>query len=62
MKVKVDPDLCTGCGLCEESCPEVFEVVDNLARVKATPVPPAAEKTCRQAADDCPTEAIGVEA
>ncbi|MBN1320939.1 MAG: 4Fe-4S binding protein, partial [Thermoleophilia bacterium] len=23
---KVDPDLCTGCGICEDICPDVFEV------------------------------------
>jgi len=26
MKAAVDKDLCTGCGLCEDTCPEVFEV------------------------------------
>lgn len=61
MKVEIDPDLCTGCGLCEETCPEVFEVVDSMARVKADPVPPASEEACRQAVSACPTEAIVIE-
>ena len=26
---KVDPDLCTGCGICEDICPDVFEVADD---------------------------------
>ncbi|GAH99283.1 unnamed protein product, partial [marine sediment metagenome] len=34
MKAVVDKDLCTGCGLCEDTCPEVFEVKDGIAIVK----------------------------
>lgn len=61
MKAKVYPELCTGCGPCEEVCPEVFEVVDNLARVKVATVPPSAEDACRQAAESCPENAIAVD-
>ncbi len=33
---KVDPDLCTGCGICEDVCPDVFEVGDDgISRVAA---------------------------
>ena len=39
MKAVVDKDLCTGCGLCADSCPDVFEMQDAIAVVKATPVP-----------------------
>jgi ferredoxin len=60
MKVSVDADLCTGCGLCEEMCPDVFEV-DDIAKVKVNPVPEAAESSCREAADGCPVDAISVE-
>ena len=61
MKAIVDEDTCTGCGLCEETCPEVFELVDGLAKVKADPVPGDQEETCREAADACPVEAIAIE-
>ncbi len=61
MKAKVDADACTGCGLCEETCPEVFEVVDDVAKVKVDMVPPEAEASCRTAAEECPVEAISVE-
>ena len=35
MKVWIDQDLCTGDGLCEEICPDVFPLLDDgLAFVK----------------------------
>ncbi len=35
MKVWIDQDLCTGDGLCEEICPDVFTLLDDgLAYVK----------------------------
>lgn len=58
-KITIDDALCTGCGLCAASCPEVFEMgSDNLAVVKNA-------KTCgcdlKQVASECPVEAIKVE-
>ncbi|HAM38697.1 MAG TPA: ferredoxin [Elusimicrobia bacterium] len=61
MKAVVDKDLCTGCGLCADSCPDVFEMQDAIAVVKATPVPANAEECTKQAVVDCPVEAIKVE-
>ena len=61
MKVIVDADACTGCGLCVETCPEVYEMVDDVAKVKADPVPADAEENAKLGADDCPCEAIKVE-
>ncbi len=61
MKAKVDAETCIGCGMCEGTCPEVFEMDGELAVVKADPVPPAAEETCQAAADDCPVDAISIE-
>ena len=60
MRAIVDEDTCTGCGECAETCPEVFELVDDVAEVIADPVPGEAEEACRQAADDCPVEAITI--
>jgi ferredoxin len=34
---------------------------DDTAEVKVDPVPPEAEEACRDAADQCPTEAILIE-
>ena len=61
MKAIVDQDTCTGCGLCSDSCPEVFELADDTAKVIADPVPADAEDKCKEAAADCPVEAIKVE-
>ena len=61
MKANVDPDLCTGCGVCIDICPEVFEMSDDLAVVRIDPVPKEAEVDCRDAAEQCPVEAIEVE-
>jgi len=61
MKASVN-ESCTACGLCVETCPEVFEMPDDadIARVIVDTVPPDAEDACRQAADDCPVEAIEI--
>lgn len=62
MKARVDQDTCTGCGLCPDICPEVFEMGDDdLAKVTVDTVPPEAEKSCREAAEACPVEAIIIE-
>ena len=59
-KVWVDEDACTGCGLCEDTCPEVFEV-DDTASVKDDANLTSFEDEIKEAAEDCPTEAIHVE-
>ncbi len=61
MKAVVDQDLCSGCELCTETCPEVFEMKNDTAGTKVEVVPPEAEETCRQAAEECPVEAITIE-
>ncbi len=61
MKAVVDSSSCTGCGLCADSCPAVFEMVDDVAKVKVDVVPPDQEDSCREAAESCPVEAIAIE-
>ncbi|HOA70917.1 MAG: ferredoxin [Bacillota bacterium] len=58
-KIYVDEDLCIGCGLCVDTCPDVFELTDDgKAKVKEG----ASDIECaKDAADTCPTEAIVVE-
>jgi ferredoxin len=61
MKVTVLEDVCTGCGLCVSDAPDVFEVPESVAKVKVSPVPADLEESAKQAAADCPVEAIKVE-
>ena len=60
MKVRIE-DTCTACGLCCDTCPEVFEMGDDMAQVKSEDVPAEYEDTVQQAADECPVEAIVAE-
>lgn len=64
MKAMVNEETCIGCGVCAETCPEVFVMDDEagLARVIAAPVPPDAENACPEAAERCPVEAISIQA
>ena len=61
MKVSIDADLCTGCGLCSDDVPDVFVLDDDVAEVKQPDVPEDLEDAVQQAAEDCPSEAIKVE-
>ncbi len=61
MRAKVDPDLCTGCELCVDTAPDVFEMQNGLAVAKVDIVPEDAEDLTREAAESCPAEAIKIE-
>jgi ferredoxin len=57
-KVTVDNSTCVGCGLCEQSCPEVFQVQgDGIAHVKAQS---CATHNLAEIAEQCPVNAIKV--
>ena len=57
MKVKVVEDKCIGCGYCESTCSEVFEVED-YSHVKVDKVPEDLVEAVTNAIEGCPTEAI----
>jgi ferredoxin len=61
MKAVVDEDLCTGCELCTETCPDVFEMQGDVAVAKVDTIPAGAEESAKQAAEECPVEAIKIE-
>ena len=60
MKVTIE-DTCTACGLCVDTCPEVFEMGDETAQVIVDEVLAEYEDAVQQAADECPVEAIIIE-
>jgi len=60
MKVRIE-DTCTACGLCVDTCPDVFEMGSDIAEVAVDEVPSEFEEAVQQAADECPAEAIIVE-
>ncbi len=56
MKVKVDPNLCIGCGLCVSTAPGVFRI---NTEGKAEPVTGEGDPDLiKQAVSDCPVQAI----
>ena len=61
MKVKVDRDTCTGCELCIDTCPDIFEMFEDLSRAKVEVVPEDQKDCVKEAAEDCPVEAIIIE-
>ena len=50
-------DGCTSCGLCEDTCPEVF-YIDDLAEVKEGVNAADYEDEIKEAAEECPVEVI----
>ena len=59
-KVWIDEGACTGCGLCEDTCPEIFELND-VAKVKEKVDFNEFEEEIKEAAESCPGEAIHFE-
>lgn len=58
-KVTVDQELCIGCEICAELCPEVFEIQDEKSHV----IGPDKCSTCncQEAVESCPVSAIEIE-
>jgi ferredoxin len=62
MKAYIDKDQCTGCGLCESTCPGVFRLAeDDLAEVYVDEIPASDVDAAMDAREDCPVSAITVE-
>lgn len=67
MTVKVNNDLCIGCGTCEVLCPAVFKLnaegkVDVISSACAEAAADKQEniKCAKEAAESCPTQAIEI--
>ncbi len=58
VKVSVDNSTCVGCGLCEQFCPEVFEVQgDGIAHVKNQN---CSSHNLSEIAEQCPVTSIKI--
>ncbi len=63
MKAVVDRELCIGCALCEEICPEVFRLADDgIAYVLDDNPPHETYADIEDAVESCPVTAISVAA
>lgn len=61
MKATVDQEGCIGCGVCVETCPEVFSMNDDgLAEAYAL-VTPDTRTEAEDARDSCPVSVITIE-
>lgn len=60
MKITIE-DTCIACEQCVEICPEVFELEGDIAEVMVDEVPEEYQELCREAAAECPAEAIIIE-
>ena len=59
MKLKVDKDICIGCGACGAICPDVFEIDDDgLATSIVDEVPEEVMEDAVDAKEGCPVDAI----
>ncbi len=63
MKVKIDKELCTGCGLCEETCPDIFKLNEDgdMTELIKTEYDDDDIECIEEAIETCPTEAISLE-
>ena len=62
MTIVVDQDGCISCGICVNTCPEVFCFnQDNKSAVCRQPEDEQAQQAAQEAADACPVSVIHVE-
>jgi len=61
MRAIVDPDSCIGCTLCTQVCPEVYAMEGDKAVAIKGDVPKDCENACKDAAEQCPVDAITIE-
>jgi ferredoxin len=63
MKGHVDKELCIGCGLCTDICPEVFSMDDDGKAVGSDEEITSDDilDSAKDAEVQCPTEAIKIE-
>ena len=62
MKIKVDQDMCIGCGMCLDICPEIFKLnSDDKSECTVDEIPDNLKEKAKDACDICPVDAISEE-
>ncbi len=61
MKVKVDQDVCIGCGLCTGIAPDIFRLNEEGKAESFSEVSEAQKDSVQEAIDSCPVSAISWE-
>jgi ferredoxin len=61
MEAKVNVELCYGIGICEQACPEVFEIKEGISKVKHNKALSNFEQGCKETDWDCPMKSISIE-
>ena len=58
MKIHIDQETCIRCGICVETCPEIFKMGEDEVLVSSELLPEVYDERVRQAAADCALGAI----
>lgn len=61
MQATIDRDGCISCGLCPETCPDVFRMADDGKAEVYAEVSADNKELAEEAADHCPVSVIFIE-
>lgn len=60
-KIVVDPELCTGCGTCEDIAPDYFKVGDDGIAEVIKQYDEKDKDLIQDAIESCPSQAISIQ-
>ncbi len=61
MKATIDRESCISCGLCADTCPEVFRMADDGLAEVCGEVTAENVDAAKEAAENCPVSVITIE-
>ena len=62
MEIYIDGNLCSGCGLCTDICPDIFKMdEENNIVVMNIDIPDEFWESCQDACNECPENAISID-